>query len=114
METKIHKVVQVTHVELQPIQRSIQVYLKSMAHYIKLLCRLYLGVVAIYLQHEQGGENFYEHFSNCLVVNLLLPLVPNLCVFRAVFLLLKISWGELCDFEAWLDHICKPVGNYPD
>ena len=105
MEAQINKVVKVTHVKLEPIERSIQVNLQPMTNDVKPLFLLYdMGhirnlVLELFVSFRtcqiiSTGKKIWEWLqkilSNSDIILSLLPLIELLCP------CLQLIWHHLC------------------
>ena len=82
MKTQVHKIVQVAHIELEPVERCVQIYLQPMANDVELLSWFYLRSFSFNLKDKESWKSFDEYLSYRLVIHILFPLIPNSGVFR--------------------------------
>lgn len=133
METQVDEVIEVGHVELQPVERGVQVDLQAMANNIKplllfhnishislLVLELLILILSrqIIRAREQIWEGLQEVLADRDIVLLLLPL-RELCL--EILLLVGrhlrrvgVPLLKLRDVEGWLNKAIVPVGPDPD
>ena len=114
METKIQKVVQIAHVQLQPVHGGSQVNFKTMADHLECLGWFYHTVVFIYFLLEQAWKLTHEVLAQGHIVGPLFPLLELLLLAGILFLLVGLRPRELLDLEQRLDHVAESIGEYTD